>query len=181
MKPDVAAAPPAPPEPRAPELTAAWTPLRPRSALIAYPDGSFDNLEWLDLPPGHARLDLARLERDYFAWVPRLTAGLVRPQWREPALSLGLEPLHRPTLIRMDAPGDGAGARARPIVGGILAEPGGSFGFELHPRAEGTRLVVAVRRLRPRLPGPVYRRVQARLHVRSTWAFLRDVARQAAR
>ena len=45
------------------------------------------------------------------------------------------------------------------------------------PPQEGTRLTVAVSALRPRLPLWLYFYVQARLHERTTFAFLRQILR----
>jgi hypothetical protein len=173
------------PAPR-PELEAPWAPRRPQTRLVERVDGTVDNLEWIDLPAGHAPLDLAALERRYFAWVPRLTAGLVTPRWVGAEVHLGIEPLGWPIAIRLEPPlvregreGERDGERTRPIAGGMLARRGGTFGFELRRRPEGTRVVVAVRRLAPRLPRWLYRRFQVRMHVRSTLGFLREVAQRA--
>lgn len=159
-----------------PELQAGWQPRRPRSTLVEHADGTVDNLEWVDLPRGHPPLDLARLERLYFAWVPRLTVGLVTPRHVGPGLVIGIEPLHLPIAIALGPASEREGERSRPILGGMLARAGGSFGFEQRVRPEGTRLVVAVRHLDPRMPRWLYRRLQARLHARSTLGFLRELA-----
>ena len=82
-----------------------------------------------------------------------------------------------PAAIRMSAPEQVPGRRARRILGGLLASESGELAFELTPGPDGrTRLTVALRAFRPRMPLFVYLRTQRRLHERSTFAFLREVA-----
>lgn len=147
-------------------------------------DRSIDSIQWIDLPRPPAQ-DLASLERLYFDWVPRigahlaaaepLAAGTGRPLTIEAQLPARLP------AIRMTAPEQAPGRRARAIFGGLLAHPGGELALELTRRPgapEGSvRLTVALRRFRPRLPLFVYLLTQRRLHERSTFAFLREVAR----
>lgn len=132
-------------------------------------------MQWIDLPRC-PELDLGDLERAYFKWVPRLTVDGVRPHWSDQGLFLAPEPFGWPRLIRMDPAQDEPGLRVRAIIGGFLAGRGGAIEFELRPFPAGRRLVVAVRGLRPRLPAWLYLRLQSRMHVRSTFAFLRQMA-----
>jgi len=153
-----------------------------RQALRRQPDGSVDGVEWVDLP-GRLDLDLPALEREYFdAWVPRVSAGLVGPRWsggRADPLRIGPTPTGAwPPLIALGAAAASPDRWRREILGGLLAKPGGTLDFEVARGRGATRLVVAVRGLRPRLPHELYFRLQARLHVRSTFGFLREVARR---
>lgn len=86
-----------------------------------------------------------------------------------------------PAAIRMSAPELAPGRRARRILGGLLAYEGGELAFELASSPDGgrTRLTVALRAFRPRMPLFVYLLTQRRLHERSTFAFLREVAESA--
>jgi hypothetical protein len=159
-----------------PEELASWRPGALRGGTWTRPSGLADSVQWVDLPACPA-LDLSAVERAYFAWVPRLSAGGVRARWSEHApgpLTLCAQPLDWPPMIRMDVPRQSSTQRARPILGGALAHAGGSLAFELLDRSEGRRLVVAVRGLRPRLPLSVYLALQAPVHERSTNAFLRQ-------
>jgi hypothetical protein len=159
-----------------PEREAAWTPLKPRGGTWERDDGSVDSVQWIDLP-GPGPVDLAFLEPRYFAWVPRLSAGFVCPR-REPdgRLTMAVQPLHFPLAIGMGVLERDEHTLFRPIEGGMLAAPGGRIEFVRDVREDGTRLAVAVRSLRPRLPRWLYFRLQAQLHERSTFAFLREVA-----
>lgn len=152
-----------------------------RGGTWTRPDGAVDSVQWIDLPARPA-LDLAALEADYFAWVPAMSAGLVRPEapalGRPARLAIGLGRAARPAMVRMEAPRLDAWRRLRPIVGGLLAHPGGWLSFEVHARPRATRLAVCLVGFWPRLPLFVYLRTQARLHERSTFAFLRVVARR---
>lgn len=172
-------------------LAAAPAP-RPAGATWPRGDGTYDSVQWLDLPARAADLDLAALERAYFAWVPRIAAGAVGPV-AGPGGRLSIGPLltgARPPAIRMAAAvertGEGVRRRGRPILGGFLASAGGELAFELGPAPSGApstasvRLRVALVGFRTRLPGWLYLPTQARLHVRSTFAFLREVARGCA-
>jgi hypothetical protein len=114
--------------------------------------------------------------------VPRIGGELAAP---DPGVAGTDAPLViRPTLvpgappaIRMSAPELEPGRRARRILGGLLAYEGGELAFELGPAPEGrTRLTVALRAFRPRMPLFVYLLTQRQLHERSTFAFLREVA-----
>ena len=138
-------------------------------------------MQWVDLPACPA-LSFAALERLYFAWVPRLSAGMVQPLWSEPSglgtLRLAILPLRWPSAIRMDAPQRGPERWSRPIRGGLLAKGHGSLDFELLARPEGRRLVVSVRGLDPRLPRALYYPIQSQLHERSTLAYLREIVRR---
>jgi hypothetical protein len=161
----------------------------PRPAGGTWPrgDGAYDSVQWLDLPARAAALDLAALERAYFAWVPRIAADAVGPV-PGPGGALSIGPLltgARPPAIRMAPAVEGPGGvgtrrRGRAILGGLLASAGGELAFELGP-APGApapvRLRVALVGFRTRLPGALYLATQARLHLRSTFAFLREVAR----
>lgn len=153
---------------------------RPRGGTWVRPDGSIDSVQWIDLDGRAARLDLAALERAYFAWVPRISAGLMGPEpggaGRDAPLRLGVRPWTWPEAIRMATPGVTPGRRSRAILGGLLAHAGGSLAFEAEPRGGLTRIRVALLGFRPRLPLAVYLRTQRRLHERSTYAFLREVA-----
>ena len=174
----------APPAPSArEELPEVWEAARFRPPLLQggtwrLPDGRFESIQWLDLPV-ERELDLEVMERAYFAWVPRLSAEMVRPHWLagpSGPLFLAIEPLGFPPVIRLEAPQLGEGQRWRGILGGTLAYPGGSFGFCQLPMPGGLRLVVSVRRLRARLPDFLYLRLQTPLHERSTYASLRELA-----
>jgi hypothetical protein len=80
----------------------------------------------------------------------------------------------------MTAPeGEPGRRRARRIVGGLLAHAGGALAFELLPVARATRVRVALTGFRPRMPRFIYLVTQRQLHERSTFAFLRQVARHA--
>lgn len=140
-------------------------------------------MQWLDLPACPA-LSFAALEALYFAWVPRLSSGMVRPYWSgapaSSSLRLGIEPLGWPCAIRMGPPAREVERWSRPILGGLLARGAGSLDFEVLARAEGRRLVVAVRGLSPRLPRSLYYPIQSQLHERSTFAYLREIARRVA-
>jgi len=131
-------------------------------------------VQWVDLP-GVSSLDLAALEPAYFDWVPRLSAGFVSYRMQG-GMSLACEPFEFPTLIRMEPAKKTETTHVREILGGMLASAGGSIGFETHERPAGLRLVVAVRGLRPRLPRWLYFIVQAQMHERSTFGFLRQIA-----
>ncbi len=163
----------------------------PRPAGATWPrgDGAYDSVQWLDLPARAATLDLAALERAYFAWVPRIAADAVGPV-AGPGGRLSIGPLltgARPAAIRMAAAEErtreAVRRRGRAILGGLLASPGGELAFELGPAPRGAqsaatiRLRVSLMGFRTRLPGAVYLATQARLHVRSTFAFLREVGR----
>lgn len=164
-------------------LAAAPAP-RPTGATWPRGDGAYDSVQWLDLPPRAAALDLAALERAYFAWVPRIAADAVGPV-AGPNGRLSIGPLltgARPPAIRMAAAEErtqgGVRRRGRAILGGFLASAGGELSFELGPApGGGTRLRVALVGFRARLPGWLYLATQARLHVRSTFAFLREMGR----
>lgn len=162
------------------EALAYWRPWLLSGGTWTRETGLVDSVQWVDLPdcPGW---DLADLERLYFAWVPRLVAYHVLPHYHpsDGSLCLAIEPFGWPPAIRMDAPQLTAETRVRPIIGGWLAAaPGGSLDFELRPHPGGRRLVVAVRGLAPRLPKPLYYRIQSRMHERSTFAFLREMSRR---
>jgi hypothetical protein len=163
-----------PPGDPSPELQAPWAPLRLRGGTWERADGSVDSVQWVDLP-GVETLNLVALEPFYFQWVPRLSAGFVRPRTVE-GVTLSVEPLEFPTLIRLAPAAKTETTLTRNILGGLLAPAGGSIGFAQHVLPEGCRLVVAVRALKPRLPRWLYFRVQAQLHERSTFGFLRQVA-----
>ncbi|MBX3468180.1 MAG: hypothetical protein KF878_15015 [Planctomycetes bacterium] len=146
------------------------------------PDRAVDSIQWIDLPRAPAR-DLATLERLYFAWVPRIGGHLAAPDGAEGSarpLTIEVQAPGRPPAIRMTPPEEAPGRRARRILGGLLAYAGGELAFEVGPapeRADHVRLTVALRAFRPRMPLPVYLMTQRRLHERSTFAFLREVAR----
>ncbi|MBL4847278.1 MAG: hypothetical protein JKY65_17300 [Planctomycetes bacterium] len=104
------------------------------------------------------------------------------PYWSpDGTLRLAIEPFEWPSVIRMTEAHVGEETWARSIVGGWLAVPGGSLAFELRARPGGRRLIVAVRDLNPRLPKPLYLTVQATMHERSTFAFLREMRRRCPR
>ena len=150
------------------------------------PDRSIDSIQWIDLP-GPPPQDLATLERLYFDWVPRIGGQLAAPAPGVPGtdgpLTIEAQVPGRLPAIRMTPPEQRPGRRARAIVGGLLAHPGGELAFELEPRPAdaAVRLTVALRRFRPRMPLPIYLLTQRRLHERSTFAFLREVARTVPR
>jgi hypothetical protein len=159
-----------------PERDAPWQPGKLCGGTWVRPDGGIDSVQWVDLEDAEdMRLDA--IEREYFRWVPRLSAGMVRLRQAGTRLTLGIEPFHWPRVIRLAAVRETEELRERDIEGGFLAHPGGLLGFELRRREEGRRLVVAVRRLEPRLPRWLYFLVQAPLHERSTFAFLRQARR----
>lgn len=164
------------------EALALWRPWRLSGGTWIREDGRADSVQWVDLPDCPA-WDLERLERLYFAWVPRLVASQVRPHWNDSdgSLRLAIEPLAWPPVIRMDPAELTSETRRRPIVGGWLATSGGSLDFELRTHGAGRRLVVAVRGLSPRLPLFLYLRIQTPLHERSTYAFLREMRRRCQR
>lgn len=146
------------------------------------PDRSIDSIQWIDLP-GPPRQDLATLERLYFDWVPRIGGQLAAPEpgvaGTDRPLTIQAQVPGRLPAIRMAAPEVTPGRRARAIMGGLLAYAGGELAFEVAPRPEDAtvRLTVALRRFKPRMPLPIYLITQRRLHERSTFAFLREVAR----
>ena len=165
-----------------PEERARWRAGRMAGSTWIRRDGRADSVQWLDLP-GEQELDLAWVERHYFAWVPRLAGQAVHPHYLpDGGLELAPRPLDWPRLIRMAPVVSEEDAvhrrRIRPIRGGFLAKPGGSLEFELLRRPAGRRLVVAVRALSPRLPLGLYLSVQTPMHERSTFAFLREVNRR---
>lgn len=160
---------------------------RPGGGTWVRPDGSVDSIQWLDLDARLTRgardvLDLAALERAYFAWVPRMAAGLVGPQpgrsGTDQPLRLGLLPWAWPIAIAMRPPESTPGRRARAILGGALAFAGGALAFELEERGDVLRVRVALTGFLPRAPLPLYLVTQRRLHERSTFAFLREVRRR---
>lgn len=173
-------------------LAAAPAP-RPAGGTWVRADGAYDSVQWLDLPARAATLELAALERAYFAWVPRIAADAVGPV-AGPGGRLSIGPIltgARPPAIRMAAAeeraADGRRRRGRAILGGLLAGAGGELAFELGPAPAreagleaGVRLRVSLLGFRTRLPGALYLATQARLHVRSTFAFLREVGRSFA-
>ncbi len=158
----------------APEREAPWCVGALQGGTWEQPDGSVDSVQWVDLP-GPGDLDLAWIEPAYFAWVPTLSVGTVLSRQEGEEMTLGIIPFHWPKAIRLSQPAVDADSLARSILGGMLAQAGGSIGFELERRPEGLRMVVAVRGLRPRLPRFLYFSLQAQLHERSTFAFLRQV------
>jgi hypothetical protein len=159
----------------APEREASWAPLRLRGGTWVRADGSIDSVQWVDVP-GLADVDMDALEPRYYAWVPRLSAGGVRPHSDGDRLLLTFQPFHTPLVICMGPLQRTERSLVRSIDGGLLAHPGGTMGFEYEPHPEGVRLVVAMRAFRPRLPGWLYFGLQAQLHERSTFAFLREFA-----
>jgi len=161
------------------EALALWRPWLLSGGTWTRESGLVDSVQWVDLPDCPA-WDLQSLERLYFAWVPRLVAGHVLPHWHpsDGSLRLAIEPFAWPPAIRMEPALVTSETWRRPIIGGWLATPGGSLDFELRARDTGRRLVVAVRGLSPRLPKPLYYRIQSRLHERSTYAFLREMRRR---
>lgn len=130
------------------------------------------------LLPGPAP-DLRAVERAYFRWVPAVSAGVAAPRWsRDPDAALSIRVLGLLPLIRMTAAaGHPQRRRARMIMGGLLAHPGGELCFEVEPVRADTLLRVALRGFRPRAPGWLYWRTQRQLHERSSLAFLREAAR----
>jgi hypothetical protein len=152
------------------------------------PDGSALSVQWVDLPPTTPALDLQAVEVRYFAWVPVLANGLVGPHWPSGVsgpLVMGFRPRGWLPLIRMGRPEEEARGclrrRFRPLVGGVLAAPGGEIAFETYRLPQVMRLLVAVRGLRFRLPSPLYTRLQGRVHERSTYAFLREARHELLR
>ncbi len=145
-------------------------------------DRSIDSIQWIDLPAAPPQ-DLATLERLYFDWVPRIGGQLAAPAPGVPGtdrpLAIEAQVPGRLPAIRMTPPALAPGRRARSILGGLLAYPGGELAFEVAARPESAtvRLTVALRQFRPRMPLPIYLLTQRRLHERSTFAFLREVAR----
>ena len=104
-------------------------------------------------------------ERDCIYWdeLRRMMLGTTRLEGRE------LKVFRRFTLMRF---GELAGDR-RAIEGGLLvAEPGGTIGWE----AEDGVLRVAVRDYAPRLPRPLYA-IQSFVHVRLSRRYLARIAR----
>lgn len=161
------------------------TEARPQGGTWVRPDGSIDSVQWIDLPAPPPQ-DLATLERTYFAWVPRIGGGLAGPDPRALGTprALSIRTFAGPEAIRMTTPEEGPGRRARKITGGLLAFAGGELAFEVGPSpAEpgGTRVTVALTGFRPRMPRFVYWLTQRQLHERSTFAFLREVARTVPR
>ncbi|MBT7691346.1 MAG: hypothetical protein HN750_04950 [Gemmatimonadales bacterium] len=158
----------------APELQAPWAAFQLQGGTWERADGTIDSVQWVDLPDASG-LDLEALEPVYFDWVPRLSVGMVSHRGRE-EMSLACEPFRFPTLIRLEPAKRTETTRTRGILGGMLAYPGGSIGFATYALPAGTRLVVAVRALKPRLPRWLYFIVQAQMHERSTFGFLRQIA-----
>lgn len=143
-------------------------------------DRSADSIQEVLLPPGPPP-DLAGLERAYFRWVPIISAGTAAPRWAsgpDGPMAIVCWPLGWPVAIAMGPPRTvPERRRARDVLGGLLAHPGGELAFELDPVPEGTVLRVALRGFRHRMPPWIYRRTQKSLHERSTYGFLREVAR----
>lgn len=123
--------------------------------------------------------DLRGVERAYFRWVPAVSAGFAKPRFgADPDGPLTIRVLGCLPLIRMTpAAGHPQERRARTIMGGLLAHPGGELAFELEPVGGGALLRVALRGFKPRLPGWLYWATQRQLHERSSLAFLREAAR----
>lgn len=148
---------------------------RLRGYTRVLPSGGVESVQWVDLPRDHParRLSLAELERRYFTWVPRLTAGLVRPRALPGGeLVLAVQPAGWPVVMRLSPPEERGGLRLRRIRGGMLARPAGTFSVEW---AAPGRLMVAVRAFQHRLPAALYWAVQVPLHERTSDGFLRQV------
>jgi len=137
------------------------------------------SIEWIELPRA-CSLSLRELERAYFAWVPRISAGMVRPRWvgDDGPLRLEVQPLGWPLAIGLSPAEETPSRLLRRIEGGMLAHPGGYLAFSQARQDERVQLTVALVDFRPRLPRWIYLPTQRRLHVRSTYAFLREVARR---
>ncbi|MEZ6184770.1 MAG: hypothetical protein R3F62_07150 [Planctomycetota bacterium] len=134
----------------------------------------------MDRAPRACSLSLRELERAYFAWVPRISAGMVRPTWHgdDGPLVLGLQPCGWPQAIRLAPATVSETHLERKIEGGLLAHPGGSLAFSQVRHGERVQLTVALMDFHPRMPRWLYLPTQRRLHVRSTYAFLREIARR---
>lgn len=150
-------------------------------ATRLHADGGVESVQEVLLPPGPAP-DLRALERGYYRWVPIISAGTAVPRWSSEGpdgpLAIRCWPLGWPVAIAMGPPEVvPERRRARPVLGGLLAHPGGEMALELEPAPGGTVLRAALRGFRPRMPWWLYRRTQVGLHERSTYAFLREVAR----
>ena len=152
---------------------------RPRCYSRVDPDYRVVSIEWIELPRA-CELSLRELERAYFAWVPRISAGAVRPSWKGPEgpLHLELQSWGWPQAIRLAPAEETPTQLKRAIEGGLLAHPGGYLAFSQHRDGARVQLVVALVDFRPRLPRWLYLPTQRRLHVRSTYAFLREVTRR---
>lgn len=154
---------------------------RPEGGTWVRPDGSIDSIQWIDLPARPA-MSLAALERAYFAWVPVIGGGLAAPDPAAAGTSrpLSIHTFAGPLAICMTTPEEGPSRRSRRITGGLLAFSGGELAFEVGPAPTGsgaTRVTVALTGFRPRMPRFLYWITQRQLHERSTFAFLREVAR----
>lgn len=137
---------------------------------------SIDSVQWLDLP-ACPPLDLAVVERSYFRWPPRLSAGAVWPEFHGDTIIMAHVPFSFPKFIWLGAPRVTPSSRTRPVEGGFLAKAGGEIAFEVLARGDGVRLVVALRGFIPRLPHFLYFMTQRQMHERSTFGFLREVGR----
>jgi hypothetical protein len=167
---------------------------RRQSTVIAR-DGTVRSLHTAELSMSRERLDklwspanLENLGRTYWAFLSRVTLGLIRVVYGEDERAVVL--LGRPlTLLRFEAPeyeldGDHGSVRW-PIRDGLLVAHGGRgcgyLALDVRRVAPGrVRIEVEVANFYPaiaaRFSMPVYRITQAVVHVLVTHAFLRSLA-----
>ena len=167
----------------------------PRRSTVTARDGAVRSVQTVELSMAEDRLtdlwtpaNLENLGRTYWAFLSRVTLGLIRVVYgdNERAVVLLGQPL---TLLRFGAPeyvfeGDHATVRW-PIRDGLLVAHGGrSCGYlalDVRREAPGrAKIEVEVANFYPAIAAgfsmPVYRATQALVHVLVTHAFLRSLA-----
>lgn len=146
-------------------------------------DGTASSREWLvvpgaKLPPDRPRF-LEELDRAYYSWIERVTAGLVRIE-RGEGIRARVEPFGWPVGLELGPARIEGGRIARPILSGWLVAAGsGTLGLALAEVPGGVEAAVEVEGFRPRLLalpfGDVfYPRAQVVIHRRLSVSFLRQ-------
>jgi hypothetical protein len=167
----------------------------PRRSTVAERDGAVRSVQTaqLSMPPDRLEqlwtpANLENLARTYWAFLSRVTLGLIRVIYGQNERAVVL--LGRPlTLLRFEAPdyalqADHGTVRWQIRDGLLVARGGRGCGFlALDVRREDTstlRIEVEVANFYPsiaaRFSSPVYRATQAFVHVLVTHAFLRSLA-----
>ena len=167
----------------------------PRRSTVTARDGAVRSVQTVELSMPEDRLtdlwtpaNLENLGRTYWAFLSRVTLGLIRVVYgdNERCVMLIRQPL---TLLRFEGPeyvfeGDHATVRWQIRDGLLVAHGGRSCGYlalDVRREAPGrARIEVEVANFYPAIAAgfsmPVYRATQALVHVLVTHAFLRSLA-----